>query len=234
MTPDRWRRWAGAIGLVLMACSPPFGFSPRHVFVNTGVQALGAPTPTALISSYAASHRALLAFDLLGEIVLALSLVCFAALLLRLGRDDEAASTAGLIGFGAAVASAALVLVTVGDGLGIVELAPSSDSNSIDSLWIAINGINDVMLLPIAVFMGTTGWMILRCHTLSAWVGWYSLVIAVLVLLSGLDIVTNVTSIAADWPFGSSALPATTALWAVVLGLALLVERRRTVSQESA
>ncbi|HEX9100063.1 MAG TPA: hypothetical protein VF956_11310 [Candidatus Dormibacteraeota bacterium] len=221
------------MGLVLMACSPPFGFSPRHVFVNTGVQVLGAPAPAALISSYAASHRALLAFDLLGEIVLAVSLIGFAALLLRLGRGDEAASTAGLVGFGAAVASAALVLVTVGDGVGIVELAPSSDYGSITSLWLAINGINDVMLLPLAIFMGVTGWMILRRRALPAWVGWYSLVIAVLIVLSGLDIVTNVTSIAGNWPFGSGGLPATTALWAVVLSFALLFERRRTANPAS-
>jgi hypothetical protein len=211
-----------------MACAPPFGFSPRHVFVNTGVQVLGAPAPAALISNYAASHRVLLAFDLRGEIVLALSLIGFAALLLRLGRGDEAASTAGLVGFGVAIAAAALVLVTVGDGVGIVELAPSSDYGSISSFWFAINGINDVMLLPIAVFMGTTGWVILRRRTLPVWVGWFSLVIAVLILLSGLDIVTNVTAIANSWPFGSGGLPATTSLWAVVLSLALLIERRTT------
>lgn len=218
------------MGLVLMACSPPFGFSPRHVFVTTGAQVLGASTLASLISGYAAAHRGLLAFDLLGEIVLALSLISFAALLLRLGHGDEAANTAGLVGFGAAVASAALVLVTVGDGVGIVELTPSSDSSSINSLWITINGLNDVMLLPIAVFMGTTGLMILRRRALPAWVGWYSLVIAVLILLSGLDIVTNVTALASSWPFGSGGLPATTSLWALVLSLALLLERRRKAS----
>ena len=228
LTTERWRRWAGAIGLVVMATPPPFGFTPGHVFVNTGVQTLGALTPASRISSYAAANRELLAFDLLGEIVLALSLVCFAALLLRLGRGDEAASTAGLIGFGAAIASGALVLVAVGGGVGIIELAPSSDYSSISSLWLFIHGVSAVVLLPMATFMGTTGWVILRRRALPLWVGWYSLVIAVIILLSGLDIVTNVTSIANSWPFGSGGLPATTSLWAIVLSLALLIERRTT------
>jgi len=227
LTSEVWRRWAAGIGLLFAATGPPFGFTPGHVFTISGVNTYGAGTSPAVISGYAASHRGLLGFDLLGECVLALSLVCFAALLRRLGRPGEGADTIGLVGFGMSIVSACMVFVAVACGIAIVELAPASDYGTISALWFLAHGVALTAALPFAVLMGATGVVIVNQGSLPAWIGWFSLLLSALIFLEGLNVAVQATTYATSWPFQAGSLPATSSIWAFAMSLALLLERRR-------
>lgn len=75
--------------------------------------------------------------------------------------------------------------------------------------------------------MLATGTVILTERRLPAWVGWLTLLVAATVLGDGLNLFIQMTPLAAGWPFQPGGLPATSAIWAFVLSLALLLERRR-------
>jgi hypothetical protein len=224
---ETWRRWAAAVGLLFAACGPPFGFTPGHVFIIRGTSVFGSQTSPAVISAYASSHRALLGFDFLGICVLALSLICFAALLCRLSGPGSAGSILSLIGFGVSVLTATMVLVAVAAGVVIVELASPTDYPSISAAWLLIHGVGTIAPLPFSIFMMATGTVILTERSLPAWVGWLTLLVAGTVLGDGLNLFIQMTPLAAGWPFQPGGLPATSAIWAFVLSLALVLERRR-------
>jgi hypothetical protein len=194
------------------------------MFTLRGTTTLGGGASAMQISTYALSHRDVLALGMLGECVLALSLIFFAALLRHLSA--ERSPTLGLIGFGAAIASATLVLVAVAAGIGIVELVPAADAGSISTLWILLLACNRVQPMPVSLLMGVTAAAIVARSALPAWTGWFSAAASIATFLNGLDIYLSVTAYANAWPFVGT-LPALSALWAFVLSGALLIATNR-------
>jgi hypothetical protein len=206
LTSQPWRRWGGAVGILAAICAPPFGFHVGHMISGTrsGQEAI-----------FISQHRGFLGLGLLGICVLGFSLMGFAFALRCLGDGDLAAEGAGWIGFGAGLLTAGFVLVEVGLGSAIVEAAAPGHSG-FNALWQASEGIRRVESLPVALLMGCTGFAILKRRRLPVWTGWVSLLAAAAMLVEGVIMVLG---------GASGALPATTAVWALAVSAALLVER---------
>jgi hypothetical protein len=211
------RRWTGGLGIIVAACAPPFGFDLGHMTasVSHGPQA-----------SFVSDHRGILALGLLGMSILALALLGFAYGLRYIGEGDGAGEAASRIGFGSAIAAAVLILVQVGIGAAVVHPVAPLDANSFNDLWLLRGGIRSVESVPVALLMTCTAFAIYRLRRLPLWSMWFS---ALTAFVMWMESVINLLG-------GSSgALPATTAIWAMVLSLTILLERRtRRIAASSA